>query len=166
MSDLDKSYLYIAKNKPYEFNRLFSALLVIEKSNRLIVWRVLEYIFCIYEILFKKYITNYSIWQCQVKISMILDFYNVNYDICKKRLYYKDVSKKKILSFVFNDIYQLVISKSILKRFGNIDIFNLKLEDLKSITLFYSRNNGFTGDINYFTVIQHLYYKTFSKTLT
>ena len=98
LSDLDKSYLYIAKRKPLEFNRLFSALLVIEKSNRSIVWRITEYILCIYELIFKHYITNYSIWQCQVKVSMILDFYNVKYDIFKKRLYYRDISKKKLLS--------------------------------------------------------------------
>lgn len=164
--DLTKEYLHIAKKKPNDFNRLISALLVIEKFNRPLIWRIAEYVACIYEVLFKKYITNYSIWKCQVKISMILDFYDLKYEMCGKRLYYSRTTKRQLFRILLKDRYLGVIKNALYRKFGNIDICNLEYNMLKNITLYYSRNNEFKGDLNYLIVIQHLYYHLYNKTQT
>lgn len=161
--DLEQNYFKIAQSKPLEFDRLYSAILTIEKSNRSKLWRIIEYVACFFEVLCKKHITNYSIWRCQVKISMIFDFYNVDYCISGKRIFYKGLSKKQILNMLFRDKYIDVIANILNAEFGKIYTHNLNSDNLEAIALFYSRNIEFNGELNYFSVLKHLYFSGYEK---
>lgn len=161
--DLEQNYFKIAQTKPLKFYRLYSAILTIEEANRSKLWRTIEYIVCFFEVLCKKHITNYSIWRCQVKISMIFDFYNVDYRISGKQIFYKGVSKRQILNMLFRDKYIDVITKIFQVEFGRIDTYNLEPDTLEEIALFYSRNIEFTGELNYFSALKHLYFSAYEK---
>ena len=161
--DLEQKYVSIARNNPEEFDRLISAILVIENLNRSILWRLLEYIAVLYEIIFHKYITNYSIWRCQVKISMIFDYYNIEYKTYGKYLYYKRVSKLRLIFLLFKDNYIPIIKNALYSKFGEIDMNNLNYKELEDIALYYSRNLEFNDEINYYSIIRHLYYDSFAS---
>ena len=96
MTNTFKNYTYTLQNKfakslpMNNYNRIVTAIMIIETDNRSLFWRIIEYIASLRDLsLYKtrKCLVNYSIGKYQLKISMILDYMKINYSTKGKRIY-------------------------------------------------------------------------------
>lgn len=160
--NIGKKYSKLFNKHRHDFDRIVSAIQVIETYNRFIIWRCIEYIVVIFElsgINKTNRLTNYSIGKYQIKISMILDYFGIEYRINKKVIYLgKDFSRKRIIKAIRACNNSEIVKSTLRVNFPEYNFMDLGYEQLKELALYYSRNIEFKGVVNYLNVLEYLYY--------
>lgn len=160
--DIGKNYSKLFHKQTQSFDRIVSAIQVIETYNRSIIWRCIEYIFVIFElsrINRTNRLTNYSIGKYQIKISMILDYFKIEYRMNKKAINLEKFFSRKMLIKAIRECNNSEVVKSTLQaKFPEYNLKDLEYEQLKKLALYYSRNIEFKGVVNYLNVLEYLYY--------
>ena len=89
---------------------------------------------------------------------MILDYMKIDYDLIDKKILVNGTFKLKSKAELFTNrnSYEMV-KNSIIERFPDYNLDQLSEKELCDIALFYSRNIEFIGELNYYTVLRHLY---------
>jgi len=161
--DLSIRFTRFLKVNNYIISNNIESLIIIikfiEMFHRNIIWRVFEYSFLFLLItanaLFKTPLRNYSIGIYQIKINLLFDLLNINYSLINKYIYSYSIPSFLILYNMSNN--SEVLKNIICYRFPRIDPNELDYNDFFDILLFYSRNNEFYFNINYYNVAKYLH---------
>lgn len=169
MTDLEELYIKCnirnSKNH-YESDlvRIITAIEAIERSNRIMLWRFLEYIFLVLNyfvhVVTKCPIKNITIGVYQIKIECILEQIGINHLVSQKEI----ITAKRLSLEEFNKVinhsskYQTV-EKMLLNKFIRHQWKSLSDQEIYHIALYYSGNIEFKDEFNYYYVLKNLYYK-------
>ncbi|MCB2339101.1 hypothetical protein [Clostridium estertheticum] len=154
---------YYEKHGKRKVLKLIIAIEVIETENRVLLWRICEYLSLVSVYIIHLFINtpliNFSIGRFQIKLEHLFDVLNIKYFKYEKKLYLN----KRISPFRFIKVIQLsnkyYVVEDVLKIwFPQYDVDELTLKDLEDITLAYSGNDEWNGEINYFSVMKKLYF--------
>ncbi len=151
------------KNNGSQLNKIIAGISAIERYNRIILWRLFEYIALILNYLkhitFESPLINYSIGSYQIKIEYILQQCNIEYSKYRKLIYLKNkLTIKEFVRVIYLSNKYITIESCLKKNFGFNDWDKLNRTQIKEIALFYSRNIEFDGMFNYFTILYCLYF--------
>ncbi len=165
--DFNRNYLYYLSEKLKRINyttteaKLANCIKIIEKENRQLIWRLIEYVMCGIDLIFFQHrhtLTDYSVGRYQIKISLMLDFYNIEFSKKNKTLILnKDLKSLSLFSCLKKVNDEKVIEEIIKKEFSIDSLNNLNEHQIYDIALFYSRNIEFVGDLNYYVILSYLY---------
>lgn len=141
-------------------NRVISSVIEsIERFNRPLIWRLVEYTVFFFQSLFNRVvITNYSIGRYQIKVSYILDYYNIEYKLAGKVIHLgAKLRIRTIISIIFASKKEEVLINLISLKFPYYALDSLSSEELREILMFYSRSIEFDDGVNYYTFGKRLY---------
>jgi hypothetical protein len=142
-------------------DKVILAIEIIERSHRNIVWRFFEYVYlCLSFVSYRlnnNHFDNISIGKYQLKISLILNYINIEYTLDRKSLKILDYKWSNLISIFKNRNNKKVLYNIIKKdEFSFFYDRNVDSEKLKFFIQHYSGNLPFDEDFNYFFVLKEL----------